>query len=81
MYVPFPLAADNHQEKNALAVVDKDGGILVSDSQLASDPPYDTLQELLADRDRIEAMGRAASALGKPEAAQEIAREVINLVK
>jgi len=81
MYVPFPLASDNHQEKNALAVVDKDGGILVSDSQLASDPPYEALQELLADRDRIEAMGRAAKALGKPEAAQEIAREVIELVK
>lgn len=81
MYVPFPLASDNHQEKNALAVVDKDGGVLVSDSQLASDPPYDTLQELLADRDRIEAMGRAAKTLGKPEAAQEIARAVIDLVK
>ena len=81
MYVPFSAAADNHQEKNAMAVVVKDGGVLARDKELRDDPPVDLLEALLTDRGRLRKMGNAAKALGRPEAGKAIAEEILALVR
>lgn len=81
LYVPFPAAADNHQERNARAVVDQGGGLLALDRELADDAPVDALAELLADSPRLLEMGRAARQLGRPDAAQRIARDILELVE
>ena len=81
MYVPFPAAADNHQEKNALAVVTKGGGVLVKDAELKDEPPIELLEALLTDVARLGKMGSAARSLARPNAAREIAQEILSLVK
>lgn len=81
MYVPFPAAADNHQEKNAMAVVVKDGGVLARDNELRDDPPVALLEALLTDHGRLQKMGAAAKTLGRPDAAKSIAEEILSLVK
>ena len=81
MYVPFPGAADNHQEMNAMAMVLKDGGVLARDKELRDDPPVDLLEALLTDRERLQRMGAAAKTLGRPDAARSIAEEVLSLVR
>jgi UDP-N-acetylglucosamine--N-acetylmuramyl-(pentapeptide) pyrophosphoryl-undecaprenol N-acetylglucosamine transferase len=79
MFVPFPAAADNHQEKNARAIVDKGGGILVLDSELRDSPPVERLVALLSDASTLSGMGRAAAALARPDAGRHIAEEIVVL--
>ena len=61
LYVPFPAAADNHQEKNAMAMVRRGAGILIRDSELERPPlRLKTLAKLVTDRKVLEDMGKAA---------------------
>jgi UDP-N-acetylglucosamine--N-acetylmuramyl-(pentapeptide) pyrophosphoryl-undecaprenol N-acetylglucosamine transferase len=85
VYVPFPAAADNHQERNAQALVDAGAGALVRDRELA-DPTAaaafgESLLALVADPARLRAMGRAARTLGRPQAGRDIARAILAMVE
>ncbi|MBN1947591.1 MAG: undecaprenyldiphospho-muramoylpentapeptide beta-N-acetylglucosaminyltransferase [Bradymonadales bacterium] len=81
MYIPFPEAADNHQEKNARAVVERQGGILALDHELKTAPPVERLVGLLTDDRSLAAMGQAAQRLGRPEAARRIAKDILDLLE
>lgn len=82
VYLPFPAAADDHQTHNARAVVDAGGGLMVTDSELLADPSgfAATLAHLLADRAALAEMGAKARTLGRPEAAQAVARAILQAV-
>lgn len=71
--VPFPYAADNHQERNALALVDKGAAVMIRESELTGESLAQVIRELHADPARRARMERAAGLLGRPEAAKEIA--------
>lgn len=63
LYVPYPVG-NGEQRFNAADVVRAGGGILVDDSDFQ---PYWVLRELvpvLADQERVQAMGRAAASVG-----------------
>jgi len=63
LYVPYPVG-NGEQRFNAADVVRAGGGILVDDSDFQ---PYWVLRELvpvLADQERVRAMGRAAASVG-----------------
>lgn len=85
VYVPFPAAADNHQERNAQALVDAGAGALVRDRELADAAAAaafgESLLALVADPERLRAMGRAARSLGRPEAGRDIARAILAMVE
>ncbi len=83
LYVPFPHAADNHQEKNAQAVVEAGGGLMWSDSQLAGEPDETAvaeLESLLKDEARLSQMGESAREIGRPNAGRDIAEALLALV-
>jgi UDP-N-acetylglucosamine--N-acetylmuramyl-(pentapeptide) pyrophosphoryl-undecaprenol N-acetylglucosamine transferase len=75
--VPFPFAADDHQTSNALAVVERGGGVMVADHELKSGRPARLLGELLRHRDVLERMGRSARALGRPDSTRAIADDLL----
>ena len=78
--VPSPNVAEDHQTKNALALVKKDAAIYIKDSeaQMALLPKaVSTVNE----PERLVALSRNIISLAHPDAARIIAEEVIKLAK
>jgi UDP-N-acetylglucosamine--N-acetylmuramyl-(pentapeptide) pyrophosphoryl-undecaprenol N-acetylglucosamine transferase len=75
--VPGAFATGGHQEKNARWFADAGGAIVVPEAEAASAPGV--VEELLDDEDRLAAMAAAMRAAAKPDAAEEIADELVSL--
>lgn len=70
--VPFPKAADDHQTKNALSVLQVGAAILVPEAELTPDRLAREIETIALDPQRLANMERASARLGRPEAAREI---------
>ena len=79
--VPFPAAADNHQVKNAMSLVEAGAAVMIEERRLTGELLADEIRSILCDGDRRERMARAAGSLGSPQAAREIADVCTELVK
>jgi len=73
VFVPFPLAADDHQRVNAQALEKVGAAVVAEETRLDQVWLMDTLAALLQDPDRLQRMGKAARSLAHPNAATEIA--------
>ena len=71
--VPFPFATEDHQTKNAAAMVAHGAAELVPDAELDGPRFGDILVALLSDPERRASMAAASSALGRPDAAERVA--------
>lgn len=78
--VPSPNVAEDHQTKNAMALVEKDAAILVRDAE-ASEKMITTAQKVLTNDEQSASLSENIKKLGKKNAAEVIAREVLGLVK
>jgi UDP-N-acetylglucosamine--N-acetylmuramyl-(pentapeptide) pyrophosphoryl-undecaprenol N-acetylglucosamine transferase len=77
--VPGAFATGQHQEKNARWFADAGGAIVVPENEAARAPQ--AAEELLADPQRLEAMAAAMRTAAKPDAAEEIADELVELAR
>ena len=77
--VPFPLAADDHQRKNAEAFVEAGAAVLMTEAELTPERLLEVLRELLADGAPLAGMGAKARELAHPRAVQEIVEMVLRL--
>ena len=75
--VPGPFATGNHQARNAQFFERSGGAIVVPESELGRVP--DIARSLLDDPDRLTEMSEAMLRVAKPNAAEEIAEELIVL--
>jgi UDP-N-acetylglucosamine--N-acetylmuramyl-(pentapeptide) pyrophosphoryl-undecaprenol N-acetylglucosamine transferase len=75
--VPFPHAVDDHQTVNARYLAERGAAVLMSQQELDAERLAGLLQSL--DRARLLAMAAAARALGRPRAAQAVARACVEL--
>ncbi len=71
--VPFPFATDDHQTKNAKAVAEAGGAMVLPDAELDSPAFIETVTALLADADKRATMAAASRSLGHPDAGQNVA--------
>jgi UDP-N-acetylglucosamine--N-acetylmuramyl-(pentapeptide) pyrophosphoryl-undecaprenol N-acetylglucosamine transferase len=74
--VPSPNVSEDHQTKNAMALVDKDAAIYVADANVKEEL-IDKAVETVHDRMKIELLETNILKMGKPDAASEIADEVL----
>ena len=72
IFIPYPFAADNHQEINAQAMATAGAALSFRQSELTADKLGEALRPLLTDAVRREAMGAAMKALAKPGAAAAV---------
>jgi UDP-N-acetylglucosamine--N-acetylmuramyl-(pentapeptide) pyrophosphoryl-undecaprenol N-acetylglucosamine transferase len=79
IFVPFPRAADDHQDKNARALERAGAAVVVEESNLEAAYLVETIATLLGDRARLRAMSAAAKSLAHPKAVDEIAGMVKRL--
>ena len=75
--VPYPHASGDHQRENARWMSEGGAAITVSDGELTATRLRSEALALLADRPRLEAMAGAARRLARPDAAAEVARELL----
>lgn len=78
--VPSPNVAEDHQTKNALALVKNDAAVLVSDTNARGDL-WPTVSQLLVNEEARESLAKNAKSMGKPNAANKIAEEVLKLIE
>lgn len=76
--VPFPNASEDHQTKNAMSLVDNKAALLVSD-QSARTELITTALALLNNPAQRQELSTRIKTLAKPNAARDIAEEVIKL--
>ncbi len=79
LLVPFPHAVDDHQTRNAEALVAIGAAELTKEHDLDVQKLAQRLDALLASRDTLDAMAIAARTLAKPGAAEEIARACLEV--
>ena len=76
--VPSPNVAEDHQTKNALALVEADAAIMVKD-KVAKDDMITTALALLENKEEQQNLSSNLLSLAKPEAREIIANEIMNL--
>jgi UDP-N-acetylglucosamine--N-acetylmuramyl-(pentapeptide) pyrophosphoryl-undecaprenol N-acetylglucosamine transferase len=77
LLVPYPFATADHQAKNADFFEHAGGAITVPEAELGRVP--DIARSLLGDPDRLTQMSEAMLRVARPNAADEIAEELIAL--
>lgn len=80
IFVPSPNVTEDHQTHNAMALVNKDAGMIVKDSE-AEETLMKTALELLKDPEKIADMQKNIAALAKTDAAGSIAKEVYRITR
>lgn len=70
--VPYPYAAENHQEHNARAFSSKGAAILIKDKELTGESLWEQIQTLLMNRFKFEEMGARAKEMFPTEALSHI---------
>ncbi len=79
--IPYPYAAENHQEYNAQALVDAGAARMILNQDLNSEILQKTIDELLKNPDELKKMSVASKNLGRPKAAEEISEMILNLAR
>jgi UDP-N-acetylglucosamine--N-acetylmuramyl-(pentapeptide) pyrophosphoryl-undecaprenol N-acetylglucosamine transferase len=81
IFVPYPYAADAHQEKNAAPLVRAGAALAMRDADLSGPALAAALAGLLDARERRAAMARAMRDWARPDAAAEAARAIVEIAK
>jgi UDP-N-acetylglucosamine--N-acetylmuramyl-(pentapeptide) pyrophosphoryl-undecaprenol N-acetylglucosamine transferase len=77
--IPLPTATDDHQRKNALALVRQGAARMLEQRELTGERLAAEIVALAADRDARSAMQAAARRMARPDAARIIVDKVIAL--
>jgi UDP-N-acetylglucosamine--N-acetylmuramyl-(pentapeptide) pyrophosphoryl-undecaprenol N-acetylglucosamine transferase len=75
--IPYPHATADHQAFNARYMEDAGAAVVIADRELTGSRLAHEVGELLADTTRLGAMARASAALARPDAAAQVAAELL----
>ena len=75
LFVPSPNVAEDHQTKNAMALVERDAAELVSDKEAVT-KGMEKAMSLLGDKARLQTLSRNISKLGVADAAERVVRQI-----
>lgn len=78
--VPSPNVSEDHQTKNAMALVEKEAALMVRDSEI-DEKLFDLTFKTINDNKKCEVLASNCLKMAKPEATTIIANEVEKLVK
>jgi UDP-N-acetylglucosamine--N-acetylmuramyl-(pentapeptide) pyrophosphoryl-undecaprenol N-acetylglucosamine transferase len=81
LLVPFPFAADDHQAKNAAALARAGGAVCILQKEATPEVLAAELRRLAGDAELRTRMARAATAVGRPHAAHEVAGDLLHLAR
>ncbi|MGC7870352.1 undecaprenyldiphospho-muramoylpentapeptide beta-N-acetylglucosaminyltransferase [Desulfosporosinus sp. SYSU MS00001] len=70
--VPYPFAAENHQEYNAKAMVNSGAARMILDRELTGETLWKDVEELISSPSQLKEMGSASRVMAKPQALNKI---------
>ncbi len=79
--IPYPYATADHQAANARYMERAGAAVVIPDAELSAPRLAQEVGALLADPTRLEAMAKASAALARPDAAGEIADELLRVAR
>jgi UDP-N-acetylglucosamine--N-acetylmuramyl-(pentapeptide) pyrophosphoryl-undecaprenol N-acetylglucosamine transferase len=80
VFIPSPNVAEDHQTKNAQAIVDKGGAILMKEAQL--DTQFQPVfEDLLNNTEKQQKLSESIKKLAKVNATNDIVEEIVKLLK
>ena len=80
IFIPSPNVAEDHQTKNAQAIVDKDGAILLKEAQL--DTQFQPVfADLITNEEKQGRLGENIKKLAKANATKDIVEEIVKLIE
>jgi UDP-N-acetylglucosamine--N-acetylmuramyl-(pentapeptide) pyrophosphoryl-undecaprenol N-acetylglucosamine transferase len=79
IFIPSPNVAEDHQTKNAKAISDKNGAILIKESELETQ--FETIfSDLNSNESKQVVLSQNIKKLAKPNATKDIVEEIMKLV-
>ena len=79
IFIPSPNVAEDHQTKNANAICDKNGAILIKESNLEKD--FETVfKELISNEEKQKQLSQNMEKLALPNATKDIVSEIVKLL-
>lgn len=80
IFVPSPNVAEDHQTKNARALIEKDAAVLVKD-EVAEKQLVQEVLTLLEDQEKQKELSKNIKQMSRPNATEDIVNELIKIVK
>ncbi len=77
--IPSPNVAEDHQTKNALALVNKEAAVMIKDAE-GVEKLGDTLEVLLQDEEKADGLRKNIAALAVHDSDVKIAREILDVM-
>ena len=75
--IPYPYAADNHQEANARSLADEGAAIMIRNSELTGELLAEQIKKLIEEPLSLASMAEAMRRRAKPEAGRQIVEECL----
>ena len=80
IFIPSPNVAEDHQTKNAKAIVDKNGAILIKENELEA--TFETVfSNLILNENLQKELSQNIKKLAKPNATKDIVEQIVKLIK
>ncbi|VBB06219.1 n-acetylglucosaminyltransferase murg [Lucifera butyrica] len=77
--IPYPYAAENHQEFNARVLEKNGAAVVIRDKELTGQLLAERIAQLTGNRAQLKTMAEASKRLGCPEAAETLAKLAFQL--
>jgi UDP-N-acetylglucosamine--N-acetylmuramyl-(pentapeptide) pyrophosphoryl-undecaprenol N-acetylglucosamine transferase len=77
IFIPYPYAVDDHQRRNAEALLKKGAGFMILDRELSGESLARLITDLVDNPDKIEEAGRNAKILARLDAAKVVVAEMV----
>ena len=70
--IPSPYVTNDHQTKNAQALVDTGGAILLKDAELTGQSLVQAIDQIMQDENKLKEMSQASKKAGVPDACEKM---------
>ena len=80
IFIPSSNVAEDHQTKNAKAISDKNGAILIKESELEAQFE-NVFSDLISNQSKQSELSQNIKKLAKPNATKDIVEEIVKLIK
>lgn len=77
LFIPFPHAVDDHQRRNAEALLKKDACLMLLEQELSGERLAQLIEELVASTEVVKGIGERAFGLARLDAARIIVDEML----
>ncbi len=78
--IPSPYVAENHQYHNAMALVNNGAAVMIEEKALTPEKLTETVNSLLADREKLSLLGKKAREMAVIDATERIYKALCNLI-